>query len=108
MTLRGISPGAQLIGFVVCLLGLIAGLGNVPLTRAQDQPRTDPVGTFVDANYVETFSHIRTRVQTTQGVYLVDGAFQGLRGRSLVVRTDARGGQALCDADQQECHSLLR
>lgn len=106
--LRGISPAAQLLGFVVCLIGLIAWLGDVPLTGAQKQTRTDPVGTFVDANYVETFLHIRTRVQTTQGVYLVDGAFQGLRGRSLVLRTDSRGGQALCDSDERECHSLLR
>lgn len=108
MMLRGLSPAAQLLGFVVCVIGLLRWLNDVPLTSAPEQARLDPVGTFLDANYVESFSHIRTRVQTTQGVYLVDGAFQGLRGRSLVLRTDARGGQALCDSNQQECHSLLR
>jgi hypothetical protein len=106
MMLRGLSPEAQLIGFVVCLIGLLAWLPRIQ--ASSPPPNVEPAWTFVDVQYLESFDSIKSRVNTSEGVFLVDRPVMGWKGKPLVVLTKGDGSSWLCDQAQTACHRIFR
>lgn len=71
-------------------------------------PNAESAGTFVDAQYLESFDSIKSRVNTSEGVFLVDRPVVGWKGQPLVVLTKSDGSSWLCDEAQTACHRIFR
>ncbi|MCG5495554.1 hypothetical protein [Ectothiorhodospira variabilis] len=59
--------------------------------------------TFDRDNSNKTSSAI---VETTEGIFVVDGAFQLIKGNELTIRTRGSGSRYLCDPAQDYCARL--
>ena len=90
---------------VVLLISLWAW---VRIQGPSPPPTVASAGTFVDAQYLESFDSIKSRVSTSEAVFLVDRPVTGWKGQALVVLTKGDGSSWLCDQAQTTCHRIFR
>lgn len=103
---HGLLILASLIGFVAFPLGLRGW--QLYQDRFVPVPTVTPAGKLLDAQYIESSDSIKSRVNTTEGVFLVDRPVTGWKGRPLIVLTKSDGSSWLCDEAQTTCHRIFR
>lgn len=94
--------------FAMCLLlALVLGVSHWVTQRAASVVLSTSVGEIITAEFMSSMMDDKTRIETTQGTFLVHGTFQAVKGHSTVLEIRKNDAKMLCDSVSKVCKNLV-